>query len=78
MDTARIEKIKRFLADQSMQLAVKDTIQASFLKKNPTADVQFLAASRIALDLLEDAWKELHRTASIPTTEVEERRNPAV
>lgn len=60
-------KISKFLADESMSDTVYLAIRDSFLKKRGVKDVQVLAAERLAVDLLEDAWKELERYA----TEVE-------
>ena len=42
--------------------AVHDVIMSSFLKPS-IKEVNYLAASRIAIDLLGDAWKELGRYA---------------
>lgn len=60
MNPDKTERIKRFIVDERMAEAVKEVIQKSFLKTQ-SKEVNYLAASRIALDLLEDAWKELLR-----------------
>lgn len=60
MNTDKQERISRFIKDERMSEAVKEVLQKSFLK-TPSKEVNYLAASRIALDYLEDAWKELLR-----------------
>lgn len=55
------EKIKRFLSDTLMEESVLEVLRDSFLRKRPQSDVQMLAASRLALDFLEDGWKDLHK-----------------
>lgn len=65
MNKNQIEKVQRFLADTVMSQAVYEVVRATFLKTRPSAhkypDVNFLAAERIAADLLEEGWKELGR-----------------
>lgn len=53
------EKINRFLQDERMNEAVKEVLQKAFLKPQANKEVNYLAASRIAIDLLDDAWREL-------------------
>lgn len=55
------EKISRFLRDERMSEAVREVIQTAFLKPQTNKDIYYLAACRVALDLLEDAWRELNR-----------------
>lgn len=56
------EKIQRFLGDEVMANAVYKVLLDSFLKSDKfNGDVQLLAASRIAIDLLADGWKDLQR-----------------
>lgn len=54
-------KIDRFLKDEAMSNAVYDVIHDSFLKYKGQRDVQILAAERLALDFLDEAWKELKK-----------------
>lgn len=54
-------KIDRFLKDELMSQAVFEVLSKAFMKPQKIADVNFLAASRIAIDLLQDAWKELEK-----------------
>lgn len=54
------EKIARFLDDKAMNQAVYDVLFNCFLK-DAKGDVQTLAAQRIALSLLQEAWRELER-----------------
>lgn len=57
------QKINRFLMDEVMSGAVYQVILSSFLKPKPRAEVTYheLAAERIAINLLEEAWKELQK-----------------
>ena len=61
MDNTKKEKIKQFLNDRNMSATIKEVLIESFLKPKKDNDVQFLAASRIAIDLLNDAWTELRK-----------------
>lgn len=54
-------KIKGFMADEMMAGAVKKVLTETFLRSQKTADVNTLAAERIALILLDEAYKELKR-----------------
>ena len=71
-------KIKRFLDDKAMSAAVKEIILATFLKKKPVTDVQMLAASRIAIDLLDEAYKELEKYAVIQEDKERELTQPGL
>ena len=62
MDATQQEKIKRFMNDTAMSKAVHNVLIKSFLKPSGSKDVQFLAASRIAIDLLGEAWKDLKKS----------------
>ena len=55
------EKIKRFMSDPAMNKAVYDVLMATFLKANATSDVYNLASERIAINKLQEGWKELER-----------------
>ena len=59
MNNTEQDKIKRFLNDEVMEVAVRKSITKSFLKKPKSNDVHYLAGSRIAIDLLDEAWKDL-------------------
>ena len=50
-------KVTQFLNDQAMSGVIYDLILRSFLKNNKDRDVQNLAASMIAVEHLEEAWK---------------------
>lgn len=60
MDDRTREKLRRFIEDISLSSAVHDIIMESFLKPQK-GDVYTLAASRMAIDLFKDAWKDLER-----------------
>lgn len=61
MQQHKKEKLIRFLQDESMERAVYETLLDIFLRKNETGDVQVLASERIAITLLQEAWKELYK-----------------
>lgn len=60
-EKTRQEKVRRFLMDEVMASAVHDIILKAFLKNPPGEDVNVLAAERIAINLLQQAWKDLER-----------------
>lgn len=57
----KINRIELFLRDAAMSQAVYEVIQKAFLTSGGNKDVQYLAAERIAIDLLANAWKELSK-----------------
>jgi len=61
MNEIKINKIRKFLNDEAMANFVFEEFLSSFLKPRPHTDTQLLAASRIAIDLLHDARKDLNR-----------------
>jgi hypothetical protein len=61
MTNAQAEKIKRFMTDKVMQEAVYDVLLAAFLKPKPTASTEEKAASFIAIERLQEGWRELER-----------------
>ena len=60
MTEGQIIKIRRFLADKEMSATIKEILCSNFLKKKEN-DVHILAAQTLAVQSLEDAWKELER-----------------
>lgn len=63
MNKAEQEKIKKFILDETLQKAVYNSLLDSFLKPR-SGDVYTLAASRIAIDLLQEAWGKMKRVSS--------------
>lgn len=61
MDNIRKEKLNQFGNDIAMNTAVKDLIMSALLKPKGSKDVNFLASERLALDAMEEAWKELDK-----------------
>lgn len=57
----QLNKIKRFMADVDTQIAVKQFVTDQFLKSNKSTDVNYLAAKMIAIELLNNAWKEMDK-----------------
>jgi hypothetical protein len=72
MDTTRKEKINRFLNDVVMQQAVYDVLLDAFLKPKDRSDIHMLAGSRIAIDLLQEAWKDLQKVKNETQSEKKE------
>lgn len=56
--------IEAFVNDEAMAQAVHSVLQDAFLKGKGQRDVQILAAERLAIDLLEGAWRDLERYKS--------------
>lgn len=59
------EKLVRFMKDERTVEAVKEVLLNSFIKPQPTKEVNYLAACRVAIDLLEEGWKELLKYKSV-------------
>lgn len=78
MDATRQEKLKRFSNDRLMNEAVHFLLLQSFLKPRKGADVHELAASRIAIDMLQDAWKDLERYKQDDEAKPDRAPNPGV
>ena len=74
IDKTKEEKLFRFVNDVVMREAVYNILLQSFLKPKDRTDVNTLAASRIAIDLLQDGWKELQKYKTIQD---EEKKNTA-
>lgn len=73
----KAEKISRFLKDAAMSEAVKSVLLAAFLKKNATT-VPELAAERLAITLVQDAWRDLELYKSPSDGETSERTQEAL
>lgn len=78
MNEVEKEKIKRFMSDKVMAEAVKESILETFLKPQKDKDVQTLAASRIAIDLFQEAFKDLQRYVSQEKNGGEKVGNPGL
>jgi len=72
---SQIAKIKRFLADQEMSETVKRVIRDSFLKPREKSDVYILAAERIAIELLNEAFKDLERARNVENGPIKRENN---
>jgi hypothetical protein len=59
MNDVQIEKLKKFANDSVMNETIYGVLLDSFTKPKPHAQVNELAASYIALGLLQDAWREI-------------------
>lgn len=63
------------MVDSQMNEAVWEVIRASFLRPSKEKDVAYLAASRIAIDLLTEAWKDLSRYSPEKLSPVPKQEN---
>ena len=61
IDALTQEKIKQFLNDKAMSDAVREFMESAILKSKGQRDVYVLAAERIALDVLKEAWLDMQR-----------------
>lgn len=61
MNSVKKAKLKKFVQDEVMVEAVYEVLQSSFLKVRPHEDVYILAASRLAVDYLTQAMKEMEK-----------------
>jgi hypothetical protein len=57
----RDDKLKQFMRDPALNQAVRAFLLDIFIKPRKDKDVHTLAASRIALDQLQEAWTELEK-----------------
>ena len=58
------ERIKRFMMDKELVSAVRKALEGRFTKPSGNNDVQTLAAERIALNLLQNAFQSLNNFAT--------------
>lgn len=70
MNSIEQEKLKRFANDLTMSDAVYKLLLDAFLKSKITQDVYILAASRLSVDFLNQAWKELMTYKNDPNLKV--------
>lgn len=75
MDATRQDKIKKFMADERMSGAVKEVLLGSFMKPRGHTDINMLAASRIAIDLLEDGFKDLKKYTQMDKNIIKQESN---
>lgn len=54
-------RVKKFMRDVDTANAVRNVLTKAFLKKRERSDIYMAAAERLAIDLLEDAWRELEK-----------------
>lgn len=55
------EKIKRFVSDKVMCESVRQAVLDSFLNRKAEQDVHVLAAKSLAIEMLQQAWRDLER-----------------
>ncbi len=69
------QKIQNFLNDKVMSQAVYNAIREEFLSDNIKNDVQVLAASRLAVGFLKEAFKRMERFKKEDKPEQESESN---
>lgn len=72
------DKLVRFSNDPLMTKAVFDVLLAAFVKPTRTDDVQTLAAQRIAIDLLHEAFTVINRYKTKPKQQNDTATNLAL
>lgn len=72
------EKIRQFMLDETLANAVNKAITKNFLAIPANATVNELAASRLAIDYLNKAWRDLQRCADEKSVKGRELENNAV
>ena len=53
------EKLRQFINDETLSSAVFNVLMEEFIRPRRIPDTNYLAASRIAIDQLQEAWKVL-------------------
>ena len=63
MNEQQIARIRAFLGNTTLQETIKKSLTTTFMKKRET-DTSYLAAQMLAIQLLEEGWRDLesHRT----------------
>jgi len=69
MNETEKSKLNRFINDIIMSESVYKVLLDSFLKPKKDADVHEKAASFIAIEMLQGAWKELERYKEVTKSE---------
>ena len=69
MNNIQTVKIQKFLADEMMSSSVKSVLESFCLAKSKDRDVHNLAARFLAIEILEDAWKELEKSRQVSENE---------
>lgn len=78
MNETQKAKITRFINDKTMSDTVFDVIMGTFTKIRPRTDLgdtQELAARFIAIQLIQESWKELEKYTSEVTKGEKDERN---
>jgi hypothetical protein len=57
----KISRIVEFVKDETTMNAVYEVLRDSFLTGKGQRDIQMLAAERLAIDLLDNAWRDLQK-----------------
>lgn len=71
MNQNEINKVRNFLGDKEMQQTVKSVLIGNFMSKRSDADVHTLAAQTLAVQFVEDAWREMERYKQEPKKNVD-------
>ncbi len=72
------ERIRKFVADEATCKIVFAFIQDVYLRPTKSKDVHVLAASRLAIDNLQEAWDEMSRFSSRKEDTITEKQQIAL
>ena len=72
------EKITQFLNDTLMSSTIKEILENIIARPSKDRDVHILASKTIAVELLQEAWKELNKLKNERDQEPRQGTNPGI
>ena len=72
------EKITQFLNDKAMSDTIKGILEEILARPSKDRDIHLLAAKTIAIELLQEAWKELNKLKNERDQEPRQGTNPGI
>lgn len=69
------EKIKRFLMDKVMSDTIRKVLEDTCTKPSKDRDINILASRFLAVEVINDAWRELGNHASKAPSEIKKGGN---
>jgi len=77
-DAVTREKVTQFLNDTLMADTIKDVFEDILARPSKDRDVHLLAAKMIAIELLQETWKELAKLKNEKEQEPRISKNPGI